>query len=156
MINLKNQQRTVAVDLVKLNHDAVVVLEALGYADFDLSIILVNIKKMQAFNSDYRQKDKPTDILSFPYHAGLKAGEQITPTSDDDKNLGDIIICPQYVTDDLARWEQPFAERMQVLLVHGICHLLGYDHVVDADYEVMKKQEDFLLLKLNLKIPSTF
>lgn len=148
MINIKNQQ-THAVDLNKSKADTESILEVLGYEDYDIGISLVNLDEIQKFNRDFRNKDKPTDILSFPYHTELEAGEKIIPESDDDKNLGDIIICPEYVNDDLERWQKTFEERMQILLVHGICHLLGYDHIEDSDYEVMKKQEEYLLSQLN-------
>ena len=103
---------------------------------------------IRKYNHEYRDKDKATDVLSFPYHSELKAGERIKIKTDEDKNLGDIIIAPSYVLKDLPRWNQTFEQRMQVLLVHGICHLLGYDHIDDADYKVMHKKEVALLRKL--------
>ena len=148
MINIKNQQAD-AVDIKNLEENTETILRVLGYEDYDIGISLVNLDEIQKFNRDFRNKDKPTDILSFPYHTELEAGEKIVPESDDDKNLGDIIICPKYVNNDLERWQKTFEERMQILLVHGICHLLGYDHIEDSDYEVMKKQEKYLLSQLN-------
>ncbi len=146
MILITNDQ-TFPIDTQTLEQNTQIVLETLDYADFDISIILVTPQEMQNYNKKYRDKDKVTDILSFPYHE-IVAGDRIVAQNDDDKNLGDIIICPQYVMDDLERWQMNFDNRMNVLLVHGICHLLGYDHIEDADYEVMKKQEALLLDKL--------
>lgn len=143
MITIKNEQ-TVPVPLEQLQKDAEIILKHLGYSDFDLGILLTTNVKMHEFNKKYRDKDKPTDILSFPFYPNLKAGERITPHSDEDKNLGDIIISPEYVQEDLERWNQNFDQRMQVLLIHGICHLLGYDHISDDDYEIMKKKEQEL------------
>lgn len=148
MINLRNTQRKIKVNTEQLKKDAALILQTLGYDDFDLGILLVNNKTMQAYNRDYRNQDKPTDILSFPLHTDIKAGERIVPEWEEEKNLGDIIIAPQYVMDDLPRWEQSFEERMRVLLVHGICHLLGYDHIEDEDYKLMHAQETLLLEKL--------
>lgn len=148
MININNSQ-SVSVDLESIKKQASIALDSLGYADFDLGILLVDEKTMQQYNLNFRQKDKVTDILSFPYHTELKAGDKILPESDDDKNLGDIIICPQFVNDDLERWQKTFTERMQILLVHGICHLLGYDHIEDEDYVVMKQLEEKLLTLIN-------
>jgi len=148
MISLKNTQRTIKVNTEQLKKDAALILDTLGYHDFDLGILLVNNKTMQAYNHDYRNQDKPTDILSFPCHTNIKAGERIVPEWEEEKNLGDIIIAPKYVMDDLPRWEKSFEERMRVLLVHGICHLLGYDHIEDEDYKVMHAQETLLLKKL--------
>lgn len=151
MITIRNQQRKIKLDTAKLKNHAQIVLDNLGYHDFDLFILLVNEPTMHAYNFDYRQKDKPTDILSFPFHPELGAGDYIMATSNDDKNLGDIIMCPQYILNDLARWEKSFEERLDILLVHGICHLLGYDHIQDSDYAVMKKEETRLLKLLDPK-----
>jgi len=144
MIALTNNQ-TVPLDIKQFENDAQKILKHLGYDDFDLGILITDNKSIHAFNSTYREKDKPTDILSFPFHPDLKAGERIEPENEDEKNLGDIIISPEYVKADLERWDKTFEERMRILLVHGICHLLGYDHIKDEDYEVMKEKEAELL-----------
>lgn len=143
MILIRNEQ-TFPVDVVKLKRDARTILRSLDYDDFDLGILLTTHEAIHDYNKQYRGYDKPTDILSFPYHQ-IVPGEKIEAPTDEEKNLGDIIMCPAYINDDLARWEKTFQERMDILLVHGICHLLGYDHIEDADYEVMKLQEDALL-----------
>lgn len=134
----------------QLKHDAQLLLEALGYDDFDLGILLTNNATIQEYNRAYRHQDKPTDILSFAYHSDLKAGEHITVSEEEDKNLGDLIISLEYVAEDAPQWEQTFEQRMRVLLVHGICHLRGYDHIEDEDYIVMHKEEDRLLRLLRL------
>lgn len=146
MILVKNEQKF-PIDIAKLKNDAHIILDTLDYTDFDLGILLATPEAIQKYNLHYRNKDSATDILSFPYYH-INAGERIEVTSDDEKNLGDIILCPQYIHDDLARWEKSFQERVDILLVHGICHLLGYDHIKDEDYEVMKLQEDALLEKI--------
>jgi len=148
MIALTNNQ-TIPINTEQLKKDAHIILKHLGYGDFDLGILITDNKAIHAFNKTYREKDKPTDILSFPFYPDLKPGERIEPETEDDKNLGDIIISPEYVKADLDRWDQTFDERMRILLVHGICHLLGYDHIKDEDYEVMKKKESELLALLS-------
>ncbi len=147
MITLKNNQK-VSLDTEQHKKDAQTILKHLGYDDFDLGILLADNKKIHEHNKKYRNKDKPTDILSFPFYPELQVGERIIPKSEDEKNLGDIIISPEYVKADLERWGQTFEQRMQTLLVHGICHLLGYNHIKDSDYEVMKKKEHELLALL--------
>jgi len=148
MIIVRNLQRKIKVDTAQLKADAQIVLDALDYSNFDLGIMLVNNKTMHAYNKEYRQRDKPTDVLSFPYHPQLKAGDRIKVKDPEDQNLGDIIIAPEYVMHDLPKWNTTFDNHMQRLLVHGICHLLGYDHIEDADYKIMRKKELFLLKKL--------
>ena len=148
MILIRNSQRKITVDTKKVERDARTILAALKYADFDVGIWLTTNATIQKYNAQYRHKNKPTDILSFPYHPDLKAGERIVPASDEDKNLGDLIIAPEYVAQDAQKLGTTFEKRMQVLLVHGICHLLGYDHITDADYKVMHRKELALLKKL--------
>lgn len=149
MISIKNNTRTIKFDSAQFAQDAQQVLDALKYHDFDLGILLTTNKTIRQYNKNYRQKDKATDILSFPYHPDLQAGKRITVRSEDDKNLGDIIIALEYVQKDAPNWGHTFEHRMRVLLVHGICHLLGYDHIEDADYEVMRKKEAQLLAIFN-------
>lgn len=144
MITVQNEQ-SFPIDTNLLKADAQIILDHLGYGDYDLGILLCDEGTIHQYNKKYRDKDKPTDILSFPYYPDLKPGETITPENQEGKNIGDIIICPLYVQNDLERWGQDFKKRMKVLLVHGICHLLGYDHIKDEDYEVMKKKENELL-----------
>lgn len=149
MIAIKNSQKAVAVDTKQLRADAKKVLEFLGYKDFDLGILLTTDKRIHEFNKQYRGKDKPTDVLSFPYYDELKAGERIEAASDEEKNIGDIIIAPQYVTVDAPNWGHTFEQRMRILLVHGVCHLLGYDHETDEEYAVMHAEEQRILQMLS-------
>jgi rRNA maturation RNase YbeY len=148
MITIRNRQRKIPINMTQLKKDTQTILDALDYADYDIGIVLTTNKMMQDYNREYREKDKPTDVLSFPYHTELKAGERIKPLTDDDKNLGDLIFAPEYINDDLKNHNVTFEERLKLLLVHGICHLLGYDHISDEDYKVMHKKEKELLKKL--------
>ena len=149
MITIRNTQRTIKIDTAQLKKDAQTILDALAYSDFDLGILITTDKSIQKYNREYRDKDKPTDILSFPYHTELKAGQRITIESEDDKNLGDLIMAPEYILNDLPQWKTTFEKHLQRLLVHGICHLLGYDHIEDADYKIMHKKEMVLLKKIH-------
>lgn len=148
MIVIRNTQRKIALNINKIRQDIQCILDALQYSDYDLGIWFTSNKTMHIYNKKYRGNNSVTDILSFPCYTNLKAGERIIPQNPDDKNLGDIIIAPEYVQHDLARWKQTFDQRMRALLVHGICHLLGYDHINDEDYKVMKRKESALLKKL--------
>ncbi|GMU19400.1 MAG: endoribonuclease YbeY [Candidatus Babeliales bacterium] len=148
MITIRNTQRKIKIDVAKLKTDAQTILDAIDYGDFDLGIWLTNNVTIRKYNKKYRHKDKPTDVLSFPYHTALKAGQRIKVKSDDDKNLGDLILAPEYIQNDLPKWETTFEKHIQRLLVHGICHLLGYDHIEDNDYKIMHKKEMELLKKL--------
>lgn len=148
MISIKNTQRKIKIDTAKLKKDAQFILDELGYSDFDLGILITTDKKMNEYNKQYRGKDKPTDVLSFPFHPDLKVGQKIKVESEEDKNLGDLILAPEYILNDLPKWNTTFEKHIQRLLIHGICHLLGYDHIEDADYKIMHKKEMALLKKL--------
>lgn len=149
MVLIKNSQRKIRVDSQKLKKDAEKIMLFLDYDDFDLGIWLTTNKTIKNYNRDYRKKDKPTDILSFSFYPELKAGERIYPETDEDKNLGDIIISVEFVQKAAIELQQTLEKRLQILLVHGICHLLGYDHERDEDYKIMHQKELTLLKKLN-------
>ncbi len=148
MITLRNTQRSIAIDKTKLRADAQAVLDMVRYSDYDLGIWITNNKTIKKYNATYRHKDKPTDILSFPYHPYLQAGQRIKPQSEEDKNLGDLIISAEYVIQEAKKHCVTFEDRLQLLLVHGICHLLGYDHIEDADFRRMRAKEAYLLKRL--------
>ena len=103
-------------------------LHVLGYQDFDLGIWFTTNQTIQRYNKKYRKKDKPTDILSFSYHTDLKPGQEIKVKEDEDKNLGDLIISLEFAQKDVKKLKKSIVEHLQILLVHGIAHLLGYDH----------------------------
>lgn len=148
MILIKNKQKEISVDIEQLKKEALIILALLDYADFDLGILLTTDEYIHKMNKKFRYKDAPTDILSFPFYPDIKPDERIQAETEDEKNLGDIIIAPHYVQNTLSTWGHSFNERMRILLIHGICHLLGYDHIKDEDYEIMKKKEEFLLRAL--------
>lgn len=156
MINIKNSQRKISINVHQLEADAQLLLEILGYKKFDVGIWITTNKTIRYYNKTYRHKDKPTDILSFPFHPELQPGQKIKATSDDDKNLGDMIISAEYVVNFLKKSDnvssiisdKALNDRFRVLLVHGICHLLGYDHITDEQFAQMQRKEKFLLKKL--------
>ena len=175
------QEALVNVDLEKIRQTAIDIRHLLGYDTYTLSISLVDDEEMQAVNQEYRSVDKPTDILSFTFQESERPGILKVPEFDipDYYHMGDILIDVPYVmrvcdddmkaaADDLAEDEEnddrgvaPTMEavsdpeiRLHMLLVHGMLHLVGYDHEEDDDYEAMVTKEDELLRKLNLKKPS--
>ncbi|MBT4855509.1 rRNA maturation RNase YbeY [bacterium] len=148
MIMIKNTQRKHAIDTNAVKDIAQKILDQLDYSDFDLGIWLTNNKTIRDYNKTYRHKDKATDILSFSYHPDLIAGERVVVQSEEDKNLGDLIISPEFVVSQLPDLDTTLEKRLNVLLVHGVCHLLGHDHEKDDEYEIMNKQEQALLKNL--------
>jgi len=149
MITIKQTQRSINFSTSVFKKKAEFILSELGYKDFDLGIWLTTNKTIQKYNQLYRNKNTPTDVLSFPYHTELKAGQVIKVKQDEDKNLGDLIMSVAYVLENKKELPGDFTARMDRLLVHGICHLLGYDHIKDSDYKKMITLENKLLKSLN-------
>ncbi|MEX0671956.1 MAG: rRNA maturation RNase YbeY [Candidatus Babeliales bacterium] len=153
MISIKNNQHKIAINESHLKKDVQIILDALGYPDFDIGIWLTTNATIRKYNRNYRHKDVPTDILSFPFYPELKAGQKIKAASTDEQNLGDLIISLEYVQSDAKKLGITFNDRMKRLLVHGICHLLGYDHLTDKEYQIMIKKERELITLLGVRKP---
>ena len=145
MITIKSNQRKIVFDKIKYQKKALEILKYLDYQDFDLGIFLTTNQTIQKYNKKYRNLDISTDVLSFPYHSNLKAGQCIIVKNCEDKNLGDIIISIPYVFANKKELKGTFEQRMDCMLVHAICHLLGYDHINDNDYLKMNILEKQLL-----------
>lgn len=140
MITIKNRVTKIKVNRRELRRAIQKILDVAGYPDFDIGVWLTTNKTIRVYNKKYRKQDKPTDVLSFPYHDKLKPGQKIVVKSPEDKNLGDILISLEYIKkDDLYR-----------ILVHGVAHLLGYDHQTEKAYKIMQKKEQQLLAALQL------
>lgn len=149
MITIKQTQRKIPFSKKLFEKKASFVLQFLKYSDFDLGIWLTTNKTIHAYNKNFRGKDKPTDVLSFPYHTTLQAGKRIKVLTSEDQNIGDLIISVEYVLKNNQQLPGNFIERMDRMLVHGICHLLGYDHIEDNDYKKMITLERKILKALH-------
>lgn len=145
MIQIQNRVSKIEFDVAAFKTKAATVLDYLGYKDYDLNILITTDKTVRKFNKQYRNKDKSTDILSFPFHTELAAGDKITLLTEDDKAIGDIIISLEYVFADKHNLGKTFIERMDRMLVHGICHCLGHDHMEEEEYKIMYSLEKKLL-----------
>lgn len=145
MILIKNSQHKISVNVSKIKKDVEKLLSFLDYKDVDIGILFTTNRTIRKFNKIYRKKDKPTDILSFPYHTDLKAGQKIQIKLLEDKNLGDIIISLEFAQKVAKELKRSLPEHLRILLVHGIAHLLGYDHGTEKDFKIMDRFEHKLL-----------
>jgi rRNA maturation RNase YbeY len=118
---IQNRQRTVAIHTVLIKKRVQQVLTYLGCADQELSIVFASDRLMQALNRAYRQQDHPTNVLAFPQRP-IHKGEPATAL------LGDVIVSLPTAAREACILHQALEERVLYLLVHGILHLLGYDH----------------------------
>jgi rRNA maturation RNase YbeY len=151
MITIKNTQRSVKISLNQVKAIVSNLLTKLGYDDFDIGIWFTTNVTIKRYNARYRAKNKPTDILSFAYYTNIKPGQRISAPSPEEKNLGDLIISPEYVATAAQSYHIPFEEHLRVILVHGVCHLLGYNHKTTHEYRAMRRLEQMLLNHLNQK-----
>jgi len=112
----------------------------------ELSIVLTGDGEVRKLNRLYRKKDKTTDVLSFPLLEGkrLKTGNQGTIP------LGDVVISLPQTRRQAARQGREFKRELALLLVHGILHLLGYDHVSRSQEKRMFGLQERLLNKLTV------
>ncbi len=141
MITIKNTQRTVKINLQDINDCVQKVLYRIGYPDFDIGIWFTNNRTIKSYNERYRRKNKPTDILSFAYHPNSNPDKKIVTQTLEDKNLGDIIVSAEYVKKSAAELKIPFQEHLNTVLIHGVCHLLGYTHDTEKNHARMQAKE---------------
>jgi pyridoxine 5-phosphate synthase len=130
----------------RITHLADRLLKECDLSDHNLSVLLVDDEEMSQINSHYRHKNQPTNVLSFPFTEGADASLAGLPI----KELGDIIISVDTALRESLLYRQSFEQRMTWLLVHGLLHLLGYDHERSPDDEKeMQTREQELLGKIN-------
>lgn len=116
------------------------VLDAEHVPDCELGIVITDDETVRRLNRDYAGEDAPTDVLSF----SLEEGEAFAPP-DKTRRLGEVVI--SYPTADRQARDaaRPVADEVEHLLVHGILHLLGYDHAEPEEERVMRLRETELL-----------
>jgi len=111
----------------------------------ELCIRFAGDNEVHALNSQWRNKDKVTDVLSFPM--------QEPGAIDMNESLGDIILATPFVGKEAERLELPACDHMLHLIIHGVFHLLGYDHMEDDDADQMHTLERKSMQRLNLHNP---
>nr|WP_298415766.1 rRNA maturation RNase YbeY [uncultured Halomonas sp.] len=113
-------------------------------AQDELTIRLVSEDESRSLNRDYRGKDNPTNVLSFPFEA---------PPGLDIPLLGDLVICHEVVTREALQQDKSLADHYAHMVVHGILHLLGYDHIEEVEADEMEMLERTILASLGIADP---
>ena len=122
-----------------------------GLKAAELSVVLTDDEVVQELNRDYRGKDKPTNVLSFPQ---VTAGMLKAAARDGDMvHLGDIVMAYQTVSREAKAQKKSFRGHYLHLLVHGVLHLLGHDHEVEKDAKKMEKLEVQIMAALGYDDP---
>ena len=101
-----------------------------------ISLLLSNNKSIKKLNRNFRNKNKSTDILSFPFNNKLKISKETY--------LGDIIISYNFIDQPKSQDNESFKKKLIKTFIHGFLHLLSFNHVRDADYKKMLKEEKFI------------
>ncbi|RPE99329.1 rRNA maturation RNase YbeY [Vibrio crassostreae] len=110
----------------------------------ELTVRIVDIQESHQLNHEYRGKDKPTNVLSFPFEA---------PPGIELDLLGDLIICRQVVEKEAEEQSKPLLAHWAHMVVHGSLHLLGYDHIEDDEAEEMESLETEIMQSMGFEDP---
>lgn len=118
--------------------------EALPAQGVEVSLLFTNVSDIQRLNGEYRQIDKATNVLSFPAQTLVEDGRML---------LGDVVICLSIVEAEAAAQCKLPLVHLTHLVLHGVLHLLGHDHVEDADADLMESIEINLMASLGYANP---
>ncbi len=130
-----NYQKEINFDFEKIIKD----VETLDN-NAEIALILVDIDEIHKINKEYRHKDYPTDVISFE-----------SDDEEDENYRGEIFLCVDKVYEQAKLYEHSNEREFAFLLVHGVLHLHGYDHMTEEDEKVMFAKQDEILNKLNYK-----
>jgi probable rRNA maturation factor len=161
-----NEQNDQPVDLARWQALAAGVLRAEGVRGLaELSVIFVNAAEITELNEEYMGKDGPTDVLSFPIDAAeaeviihaappSRGPDRPPPDiADIPLLLGDVVICPAVAAAQAPEHAGTYDDEVALLVVHGVLHVLGYDHAEPDEAEAMRQRERDLLMKFHWRGP---
>lgn len=138
-ISIRNEQRQ-RVGIAAIKEAAKQTLKKMDCQKVELSILLTNDEGIRKLNKKYRKKDKPTDVLSFPM-----CGNSELRTPNSELILGDVVISVETAKAQAKENSATLNQEMARLLIHGILHLLGFDHEKGGRRALrMRKQEERL------------
>jgi len=120
-IRVQNRQRTVAIHTAVVKRQVRRIMAYLGCSERELSVVFGSDRLLRELNRTYRHQDRATNVLAFPQHPTYE-GEPVTAI------LGDVIVSLPTAAREACALQQSLEERVVYLLLHGMLHLLGYDH----------------------------
>jgi probable rRNA maturation factor len=129
-----------------------------GDTPVEMSLVLADDALVQTLNRDYRDKDKPTNVLSFALLDDLDDTDESTDdvlARDEGMPIliGDVILAFETVQREALEQGKPFEDHLTHLVIHGVLHLLGYDHQSDPDADRMERLETSILARLGIADP---
>lgn len=138
---LKNQTK-IKVSSDKIRKIIFQIFEILSISNADLDVSFVGDLAIQKLNKKFRKKDKPTDVLSFPLYEAKEARKG-------NLFLGDLVISLPTTQRQAKEYQKTFQEELYFLIVHGVLHLLGYDHEkTEREAKIMQNLEKKILRKI--------
>ena len=135
--------------------------EGLDKTNLYISITLTNPEEIEKINKQYRNIDKATDVLSFPMFEKedlekfLVENSKVSDVNTQVDILGDIVISIPKVYEQAEEYGHSFERELAYMVVHGFYHLMGYDHMEEADKKIMRQKEENVLQNLGIKREST-
>src|SRR3990167_2986326 len=141
-ISIQNKQKRYRINRKKVLQWARRILMLQKFDQAELGLLLVNDRQIRVYNRDYRKQDKPTDVLAFPMLEGI--GGNLHPYF-----LGDVMISLETAQKEAAEFGRSLPDQILVLLIHGILHLLGYDHERGSqEARRMRRRERLLFARI--------
>lgn len=136
-----------ALDAQQIEHWVERAFSICAGAAAEVAVRIVDAVEMQSLNRNFRQQDKPTNVLSFP------AGKVIGLPAEEQTLLGDIVICAPVLRAEAVDQGKPLQDHWAHMLVHGTLHLLGYDHLEEDEARIMEALEVQVLATGNIADP---
>jgi probable rRNA maturation factor len=144
MVVIQNSINDVLVNEQNLKDTLQQVITDLDKGESELLIRVVGEAEIQDLNKKYRDKDQPTNVLSFPSDLPVEIDELI---------LGDVIICTPVVVSEAIVQNKTFEHHLTHMAIHGTLHLLGFDHIEESDANEMEALEIKILEKIKIANP---
>jgi probable rRNA maturation factor len=145
------RQHSTAKTLIK--RAVLAAAKAVSTSPAELAIVLGDDSTIRALNRDWRGKDAPTNVLSFPAPARAGGRQAAGKGKNSSPYIGDIVIAYQTVAREAAAEGKPFGHHLAHLAVHGFLHLHGYNHENDRDAQTMERLERRILARLAIPDP---
>lgn len=120
------------------------------YKILSFDIVFCDNEKIHEINREYREKDRPTDVITFALFADSEEDERFI--FDNEINLGEILISLDKTQEQAINNNHSFGDELFFLISHGIMHLLGFDHLTENDLEFMLNQQKKSVEKVNVKV----
>ncbi|MGC2130533.1 MAG: rRNA maturation RNase YbeY [Candidatus Aquilonibacter sp.] len=143
-IHYRNEVRRSGVDARALKSAMRKLLVSLDRSDATISLTLVDDAAIREINRDHRGKDTPTDVLSFPLEPEPFAHEKL---------LGDIVISIETARRQAADYDAPLQREVERLMIHGLLHVLGHDHMEPDERRTMEAEERRLAATIGMPWP---